>query len=816
MLRNYLKIAFRNVWKNKVFSLINILGLSIGLSAAFVIGAMVFYDLSFDKFHPDGDRIYRVTTAFKSPDGDFYNAGVTVPLAQALVDLKMEELETVAPFFTTYPLHVENQETGNRFKNPEFVIYTEPSYFKTFEYNWLAGNIESALEEPNMVVLSEERARKYFPNQELDGILGKSLMYNDTIPATVSGIVAKFNKRTDIVFEEFISLKTAATQDMTNAVNEANWNNTNSASQLFIKLSQNADPIKVQEILAQIAKEHDEPEMVAVGRSNTYAIQQLADIHLNPDYGTFDFDDSRTTMSALKSLLFLAAILVLLGCINFINLNTAQAIQRAKEIGIRKTLGSSRKQLIFQFLGETFILTLAAAILSFFLSKWLLILFSDFIPTGLTFELFWNPWIMVGIAVLLLLVTVLSGFYPALVMSKYKPVSVFKQQILPNSDKGSLRKYLTVFQFVIAQVFIIATLMVGKQLNYIMKKDMGFKTEAIAYLRTPWRDTSAIKRARFVRQMEELPGIKQVVLSGNPPASFSTMSMGALFIDGEREVNSDLHLMYGNANYFDLYNLKLIAGRMPLNDSIREFVVNKSYLKVIGIENPGDVVGKSLKNDNENVPIVGVMEDFNQHSLKYGVAPMAFTGGSYSGKWTQFRTIHFKFNSLDTGDWPTTISRVETIWKELYPESDFEYSFMDDTIRKFYESEQKTSVLLQWATGLAILISCLGLFGLVIHTTERRTKEIGIRKILGANLFQLNFLLSKDFLKLVLIAFLIATPIAWYGLNQWLEGFANKTTLSWWIFALSGVSMIVISLLIMTIKTINSANTNPVKSLRTE
>ena len=695
MLRNYLKIAFRNVWKNKVFSLINILGLSIGLSAAFVIGAMVFYDLSFDKFHPDGDRIYRVTTAFKSPDGDFYNAGVTVPLAQALVDLNMEELETVAPFFTTYPLHVGNQETGDRFKNPEFVIYTEPSYFKTFEYNWLAGNKESALKEPNMVVLSEERAKKYFPNQELEGILGRSVLYNDTIPATVSGIISKFNKRTDIVFEEFISLKTAATQDMTNAVNEANWNNTNSASQLFIKLSQNADPVKVQEILAQIAKEHDEPEMVAIGRSNTYTIQPLADIHLNPDYGTFDFNDSRTTMSALKSLLFLAAILVLLGCINFINLNTAQAIQRAKEIGIRKTLGSSRKQLIFQFLGETFILTLAAAILSFFLSKWLLILFSDFIPTGLTFELFWNPWIMAGIAVLLLLVTVLSGFYPALVMSKYKPVSVFKQQILPNSDKGTLRKYLTVFQFVIAQVFIIATLMVGKQLNYIMKKDMGFKTEAIAYLRTPWRDTSAIKRARFVRHMEELPGIKQVVLSGNPPASFSTMFMGALFVDGDKEVNSDLQLMYGNANYFDLYNLKLVAGRLPLNDSIREFVVNKSYLKVIGIENPGDVVGKILKNDNENLPIVGVMEDFNQHSLKYGVAPMAFTGGSYSGKWTQFRTIHFKLNSLDTGDWPTTISRVETIWKDLYPESDFEYSFMDDTVKKFYESEQKTSILLQ-------------------------------------------------------------------------------------------------------------------------
>lgn len=816
MLRNYLKIAFRNVWKNKMFSMINILGLSIGLSAAFVIGAMVFYDLTFDKFHTDGDRIYRVATAFKSPDGDFYNAGVTVPLAQALVDLEMKELSAVAPLFTAFPLHVQNKNTEHLFKNPEFVIYTDPSYFKVFEYHWLAGNNENALEEPNTVVLSQKRATKYFPNQELENIIGKSVIYNDTISATVTGIVDNFKQRTDIVFEEFISLKTAATQDMTNAVNEANWNNTSSASQLFIKLSENTNPLEVQKTLDQIAKDHDDPEMVAIGRTSAYHLQPLDDIHLNPNYNTFDFADSRTSFSALKSLMILALILVLLGCINFINLNTAQAIKRAKEIGIRKTLGSSRKQLVIQFLGETFILTLAAASLSFFLSKWLLILFSDFIPAGLTFDVFWNPWVIMGILLLLLLVSLLSGFYPAIVMSKYKPVSVLKQQVLTSSDKGSLRKYLTVFQFVIAQVFIIATLMVGKQLNYIMKKDMGFKTEAIAYFRTPWRDTSSVKRARFVRQMEEIPGVDQVVLSGNPPASFSTMSMGVKYIDGDKEVNSNLQLMYGNARYFDLYDLKLIAGRMPLNDSIREFVINRSYLKVLGLENPEDVLGKSIKADTENLPIVGVMEDFNQHSLKYGVAPMAFTGGTYNGKWTQFKTIHFKMNSKESGNWPVTFFKIESIWKELYPSSDFEYRFMDDTVKRFYESEQKTATLLKWATGLAILISCLGLFGLVIHTTERRTKEIGIRKILGANIFQLNFLLSKDFLKLVLIAFVIAAPIAWYGLNNWLEEFANKTELSWWIFAISGISMVVISLLIMTIKTLNSANTNPVKSLRTE
>ncbi|MEP2237245.1 MAG: ABC transporter permease [Maribacter sp.] len=817
MLRNYIKIAFRNIWKNKVFSLINILGLSIGLSASFVIGAMVFYDLTFDKFHPDGDRIYRVTSSFEGTSGVFYNSGVTVPLAQELKDLRIEEIETVAPFFTTYPSHVENQQTGNKFKDPDFVIYTEPSYFKIFEYDWLAGNSHSALVEPNMVVLTKERAIKYFPNQEPRNVVGKLLVYNDSIHATVSGVVAGFDGRTDIVFEEFISLKTAATQDMTNAINESGWDNTNSASQLFLKLTENATASNIQKTLTNIAEIHDESEDSHTGASKSkFMLQPLSDIHLNPNYGTFDFNDSRTTMQALKSLLLLAFILLILGCINFINLNTAQAIKRAKEIGIRKTLGSSRLQLVYQYLGETFLLTLSAAVVSIFLSKWLLLLFSDFVPAGLSFDIFLNPWVLLGVFLLLCLVTVLSGFYPAIVLSKYKPVAVLKQQITPNSDKGLLRKYLTVFQFVIAQIFIIATLMVGKQLNYIMKKDMGFNTEAIAYFKTPWQDTSAVKRTRFVKKIQDLPGISNTVLAGNPPASFTTMTMGVKFIKDSTEVNSYLQLMYGTANYFDLYNLKLLAGRIPLNDSIREYVVNKSYLKEVGIENPAEIVGKNLKVDDENLPIVGVMEDFNQHSLKYGVSPMAFTGSSYTGKWTQFRTIHFKLNPSEVSNWSATLSAVESIWKDTYPDSDFKYAFMDDTVKRFYESEQKTSTLLQWATGLAILISCLGLFGLVIHTTERRTKEIGIRKILGANIFQLNFMLSKDFLKLVLIAFVIAAPVAWYGLHNWLEEFANKTELSWWIFALSGVSMVVVSLLIITIKTLNSAKSNPVKSLRTE
>lgn len=816
MIKNYLKIAFRTVWKNKLFSLINIVGLSIGLSASFVIGAIVYYDFSFDTFHPHGDRIFRITSEFKSPEGQFFNAGVPNPLAQGIKDLNMEQVEIVAPFLTAYPLKVEDQKSATIFKKPEFVIYTDPAYFDLFEYTWLAGSKTNALKAPNEVVLSEARAHTYFPDYKLTEIIGKTLLYNDSIPTTITGVVANFKDRTDIVFEEFISLKTAENQDMTNTVREASWNNTNSASQLFIKVAHKTDVPRVQKALTQLAKEHGEPEMVAIGRTSTFGMQPLSDLHLNQDYGTFDFNHNKTTKSVLISLLMIAAILLLLGCINFINLNTAQAIQRAKEIGIRKTLGSSRRQLIFQFLGETLVLTLAASVLSLFLSKWLLLQFSDFIPSGLTFTIFYGPYVLLGILLLLITVTLLSGFYRALILSNYKPISVLKQQIAPQRDKGNVRKYLTVFQFVVAQVFIIATLLVGRQLNYVMQKDMGFKTEAIAFFRVPWHESSFEKRLRFVKKMEELPSIKEVVLSGNPPASTTTMSMGVQYVDGDKEVNSDLQLLYGSDAYFKLYDLQLLAGRMPLNDTIREYVVNRAYLKVIGIENPLEAIGKTFKVDNENLPIVGVMQDFNQHSAKWEVSPMAFSGDIFRKEWTQFQTIHFKLSTKNSNDWPNTIAKIETIWKEIYPDSEFEYTFMDESIKQFYETERKTSILLQWATALAILISCLGLLGLVIHTTERRTKEIGIRKVLGATLVQLNLLLCKEFLILVGIAFIIATPIAWYGLNTWLEDFAYKTALSWWIFALSGLTMLFVAMIIMSLKTMSAAKTNPVKSLRTE
>lgn len=459
-------------------------------------------------------------------------------------------------------------------------------------------------------------------------------------------------------------------------------------------------------------------------------------------------------------------------------------------------------------------LTVAAALVSLLFSAWLLRVFSDFIPQGVDFELFSSLTMITAIVLLLLVVTFLSGFYPAMVLSHFRPVSVLKSHVSLGESKSTLRKYLTIFQFVVAQVFIVATILVGKQLNFLMTKDMGFQTEAIAFVGT-WGDRDISKRQTFVLELESVPEIGLTSLGWNPPASDNTYSSDITYLKDGKEVYTEVEFLIGDLNYRDLFEIDLLAGRERLNDTIKEYVINETYAKVLGFNNPIDAVGESVKLDDELIPIVGVMSDFNQHSLRSTIKPMALRGDTYRSDGSQFDMIHFSLQG-SSENWSLTISKVKEIWKSIYPERDFELNFMDESIAQFYEQEQKTSTLLYWATVLAILISCLGLLGLVIHTTERRTKEIGIRKVLGASLTQLNILLCQEFFILVGIAFAIAAPIAWWSLDYWLESFAYKTDLSWWIFLLSGISMLLIALVVISIRTISAANTNPVKSLRTE
>ena len=590
------------------------------------------------------------------------------------------------------------------------------------------------------------------------------------------------------------------------------WGSTNSASQLLIKLSAGTSPVLVTKQVNSLYAKNKKPD--PEDHSTTaFTLQPFHDIHFNTTY--YSFGERTAHLPVLYSLLAVAAFLLLLGCINFINLTTAQASQRAKEIGVRKTMGSTKRQLILQFLSETFLLTICATILSILITPLLLKVFSAFIPKELHFSL--QPDIVIFLGLLVVTVSFLSGFYPALVLSSFKPVTVLKNQVASHTGKTGnlwLRKTLTISQFVIAQIFIIGTILVSKQISYTLNKDLGFKKDAIVYLKTNYYDTVQSHRFVLMEKLKAIPGIAMISLANDPPSINNMWTSTMKYKDGKKELETDVQVKLADTNYLKLFNIKLLAGsNISSSDTIRQLWINEAYMRFLGISDPQQAIGKLIEWDHKNLPIAGVVADFHQRSLHDPIKPLLFTTLTKS-----MRTINIALQPQNAEGtvWKTAISKIEKAWKQVYPEDDFECIFLDDTIKEYYTAEKNMSKLLMWATGLSIFISCLGLLGLVTYITQQRTKEIGVRKVIGASVSQIISLLSKDFLKLVFIAFVIAIPIAWWGSYKWLQNFSYKTNISIWIFFLGGMIMFSMALLILCIRTFKAAAANPVKSFRTE
>jgi len=819
MLKNYFSIAFRNFLRNKIFSLINILGLSIGISASLVIYLLVAYDFGFDKFHKDGDRIYRVVSNLVFSGESYKNSGVPYPMPKA-VHNEVSGLDEVAAFRSWEggpKVSVPGTKNSKPliFKKQSHIIFADENYFKLIEYNWVAGSPKTSLNQPYQIVLTQSNAKLYFPRLSAMEAIGKELYFDDTIRATVTGIVKDLEQNTDFSFKTFISRASLETTSLKpNGWDD--WGALSSSSQLLIKLSPGTTTANIQTQIAKLFKKYYIPNP-SFHSTTEHLLQPLSDIHFNTDYD--NFNQRLAHRPTLYGLLAVAAFLLLLACINFINLTTAQASQRAKEIGIRKTMGSSRKQLIFQFLSETFLLTLIATILSIALTPLLLKMFAAFVPEGLHFNLFKQPDIIIFLSILILTVSLLSGFYPALLLSSYKPVLALKNQAYSNTGKTRnawLRKTLTISQFVIAQVFIIATMLVGKQISYTLNKDLGFKKNAILYFTTNFFDKVHSHKSMLMDKLKAIPEIAMVSLSSDAPSSDGTSSYTLKYKDGKKEVVANVQTKMGDANYIKLFHIKLLAGNnFSPNDTAAGLVVNETYAHILGFTNLQQAVGKYIEwgNDKRKSPIIGVVQDFHQQSLHEIIKPL-FIASIPDNEYVF--NVALQPKNAEGTIWKTAITKIQKAWKEVYPEDDFEYAFLDETIAKYYGAEQNISALLRWATGLAIFISCLGLLGLVIYITNQKTKEIGIRKVVGASVIQLVALLSKDFLRLVMIAFIIAVPIAWWGAHKWLENFAYKTTLSWWIFLAGGITMLIMAFIILSIRTFKAANANPVKSLRTE
>lgn len=817
MFRNYFITAFRNFWRNKAFSTINVLGLSIGISAALVIFLIAYYEFSYDQFEPDKDKIYRVVLDAKFNGIDGHSAAVPAPLSTAIQSEVTGVAQTVPimQFQGDGTAKVNITKDGNdkpvAFKKQADIIFTNLQYFYLLPYKWIAGSPKSSLQDPFNVVLTESRAKQYFPSLPASDIIGKQINYNDEITATVSGVVKDLNEHTSFTAVEFISFATIAKTHLQDQFMMNVWNDWMAYSQLYVKLPNGSNAQQVETQLKKLLNKYNKDANKDEANTMSFRLQPLSDVHFNSLYN--GFGQRIAHKPTLYGLFAIAAFLLFLGCINFINLTTANASQRAKEIGIRKTMGSSRKQLVFQFVGETFFITIIATIISVVITPLLLHAFADFIPPGLQLNILQQPYVLLFIFLLTVFVSLVSGLYPALILSGYRPALVLKNQAFANGSNTRhawIRKGLTVAQFVVAQFFIIATMMVSKQISYSLNTDLGFNKEGIITFQTP-RDTVATHTKQLINAINAIP---EVEVSSR--GFFSPADQGAAFTNvsyaPKPEIKAQVQIRWGDPNYFKVYGIKLLAGRnVEPSDTIKEFIINNTYAKLLDFQKPEDAIGKQLNFNGKSMPIVGVMHDFHDQSMHGNIMPLVFAGNS-----GDFFHVKLKPNTPGSGLWQTAIAKIQKAYKQIYPGEDFNYKFYDDTIASLYTSEQQTASLLTWATGLAIFISCLGLLGLVMYTINTRTKEIGIRKVMGASVTNIVSVLSTDFMRLVFFAFVVAAPLAWWATYTWLQDYAYRTTMSWWVFVLSGTCMLLIALITLSMQTINAAMANPVKSLRSE
>ena len=818
MLKNYIKIGWRNITRHKLYTIINVAGLALGICACLVIYLITSYEFGFDTFHPDKERIYRIVGEIQLGSGEkeFLNCVIS----------DVADFQKAIPGFEAtsgYHLYGEKitipvrdgpaKKFGGRIEGSytPTSILTGPQYFDIFKYQWLAGNAAAALNEPFKVVLSESRARKYFGAGPIDKMIGKEVIYDDSLHVNVSGIVKDWNKTTDFGYTDFISISTATHSFLKSQIPTDDWSSLRPhASHAFVKLGKSTTASQINDRFAAFIKDHVK---FPPGAKLSMWLQPLSDIHFTNEFHRGDDGDDfrKPYLPTLYALMGLALFILILAAVNFINLSTAQSLLRAKEVGIRKVMGSRRINLVFQFLIETSVLTFFAVILSVLLVRPVLSAFSSFIPDGVSFHPFDLP-TLIFLLLVTLITTLLAGFYPARVLSSYLPVLSLKGGAVQKvSGSWRMRKGLIVFQFTISLIFIIGAVIMGNQIRFMGNTDKGFNSDAIVTINN-WGDRSG-KTKIFAERVRNIRGIEKVILQGNSPMGFAHGSENFKY-KGKDEIDLPVSFDAANEDFIPFYQMKLIAGRNIMHsDSLKELVINETCSKAMGLTTPGDAVGKFLYRNGNPYPVVGVVADFHEGSFHESMKPVVIAKMP-----ERERSIAIKLATTQkqVSDVKEILSELETQWKKLYPDEALNYSFLNEAITWLYEQEAKTAWLMNTAMIITIFISCMGLFGLAMYSAERRTKEIGIRKVLGATVANISMMLTKDFLILVTIALMIASPVAWYFMTRWLQDFAYRISISWWVFVLAGVGAILIALVTVSFQAIKAAVANPVKSLRTE
>jgi putative ABC transport system permease protein len=812
MLKNYLKVAFRTFARNKVFTFINILGLAIGLTTCLLILFYIFSESGYDRQNKDADLIYRVTCS-GTIGGQKQRgwAAAPAPLAWAL-KADLPEVAVTTRLLKSPVMDKMVLTAGQGISRKQFYetngYYVDSTFFSVFAYDFKYGNATTSLDIPNSVVLSEEVAQRLFGDDNPVGRLVTIGMTFGNFDYTVRGVFRTKDLKSHIPAHFFLSMRNSDNgewvQQMTSWTSGAIFHT-------YLRLKTAVDPVAFEKKLNIATDKRTGDALKAFGVLRHYTLQPLTGIYLYSNLeNEIGPNGNANTLYILGSI---ALFILLIACINFMNLSTARSGKRAKEVGVRKVMGAERQSLVYQFLGESIGMSLLALLLALGLTRLLLPLFNTVVQKQL--QLFDEPHIWEWITGLTLVTGILSGLYPAFYLSSFRPIAVLKGKLLNSFSALTIRKALIVFQFTISICLVSGAIIITRQLNYLNNQPLGFNKDQQIVLPLQSKE-AADNYTSLKNELSKIASVRSVTSGDNYPGIASVNSM--LFY-GEGKTSSDGIIFRLDAienDYIKTLGLTLLEGRTfrhNLDADSGSIILNESALSRLGYTRKtaiGRKIYSNLLGGLTTFEIVGVVKDFNYESLYNPIKPFGFTTGYMGNRYA------YAIASVSTNDYYRLIQQMEGVWKKINPGLPFSYSFLDKDFQFNYEKDQRTSEIVRYFTIITIFIACLGLFGLSVFTAEQRTREIGIRKVLGASVTNITLLLSRDFLGLVCIAILIASPLAWYGMTQWLQGFAYRIPIGWWLFPVAGLIAVGIAWLTVSFQAIKAAVANPVKSLRTD
>ena len=788
MLFNFFKIAMRNIRRNASSTIINVSGLGLGITCGLLIFSIVQYHLSFDDFHKDGDRIYRFVTEQHRDDVSYV---ASVPPAFAIAFRNdFTYAEKVGRLCTvTDQLITLDQNDVRKFS--EQISFAEPEFFEIFNFPLIEGSRTNALGEPNTAVISEKISKKYFANESP---LNKTFRLNNALDFKIVGVLKDIPDNTNFRSEIYLSY-TAIGQynEWYGAVDS--WGGITSEIQSFARMRPGVDPMNVENALPQYVTKYRAKSK----NIHHYKLQPLDEIHFD---GRYQGVMSKTNLWVFS---IIGLFLIITACVNFVNLATAQAMGRAREVGVRKVLGSVRSQLFLQFAIETSLIVFISAIIAFCLAYAALPYINIWFDTRVTLDLLSNNTLAAFLLGIVVFVTLLSCSYPGLILSGFKPAQALKGKLSDHGSSFTLRRALIITQFTIAQVLLISLIVIAFQMKYFMKTDMGFDKEAIIIIPTGSQDA---KLKTLKEQFLRIPGVANVSACFSPPASRNQWGSSITYDNRTEPENFGVSMKSADESYLSTFGIDLIAGRnLQPSDSVREFLANEIFVRKLNLT-PEDILGKIISSDGKSATVVGVISNFHDQSFRSAISPILI-----STRIDRYQEYALK---IDMKDATNTLLAIEKAWSAMYPEQIYRYQFLDEQTAEFYETEQSILNLIQVFCGIALFIACMGLYGLVSYMAIQKTKEIGIRKVLGGSVANILWIFGKEFFLLILFAFVLAAPIGWWLMTEWLQNYEYRFNMSWWILALEAAIISFVALLTVGFRSAEAAMMNPANALRTE